>query len=261
MYLVIISGSICLLALIYIIFIFFSKLPLMRMVAPETSSAVRDKKKKNEIIKSRVERVGSDYVSKVKKNIFLPIGKVIQNSFRRLAGKLIIVERRFQERQKRVAHITNPEVLAESLLEAQAFIDADELDRAEKKLIEVIGIDNKFTDAYEMLGKVYLERRDLELAEETFRFLVKMAKGDASAITYLGEVLEEQGKKSDALIEYEKAVELSPKNPKYLDLMILIALDLKDEEKAKNGIDKLKEVNAENKKIEIFEERLKNLKK
>jgi Flp pilus assembly protein TadD len=259
MYFIIVFGILMLISFLYIARLFVIRLPQMRMSVPETSVQNRDKKKKNELIRQRVERTSNAYIARIKNSIITPVGGTIQDGFRRLAGKLTAVERRFQEKKKRAQHVSNPEILAESLIEAEVLFRNEEYEKAEKKLIEIIGIDNKFTDAYELLGRVYLEKKDLDLAEETFRFLVKMSKADASVNAYLGEVLEVQGKMQEAMAQYRKAVELSPRNPKYLDFVISIALDLEELEIAKEFLATLKEVNPENKKIELFEERLESI--
>lgn len=256
MYFIVFFSVLIFVSLMYIIYLFVKKLPMMRVAIPESSGETRDKKKKNELIKMRVERSVNSRLFNLNKKVFLPAGQVMRDGFRRLAGKLTAVERRFQEKQKRARYAIDPNVLTESLVEAKEFFKKEEYDRAEKKLIEIIGIDNKFTDAYELLGQVYLEQKEFALAEETFRFLVKFASEDASAIAYLGEVLEEIGKKEEALECYEKAVSLSPKNPKYLDFLISLALDLEQKDKAREFLKKLKEVNEDNRKIEEFEGRL-----
>ena len=138
-------------------------------------------------------------------------------------------------------------------------INEEEFDKAEKKYIEVISYDPKFVPAYEYLGRLYLRRKDYDLARETFSFLVKLSPKDASVTASLGEVEDALGNLELAFEYYKKASSLSPKNPKYLDFFIESAIETGNKYEANLALDRLREVNPDNNKIDDFEEQIQNI--
>ena len=227
------------------------------MLDPESVPESVSKKKKQELLRNRIERTGLKYANKAQKNVIRPLGSSLQNAFRRLAGKLTAAERKYQqEKHKQAAQEGDLRVIDQLVDEAQKLMDEEVWDLAEKKLIQVIGLDSRNSEAYELLGRVYLAMKDNESAKETFTFLNKLNKKDASVIASLGEVNMKLGDIKEAAEHFEKAVELSPKNPKYLDMWIDAIIESGDLHKAMTALDCLIEVNPENKKIPEFESRI-----
>ncbi len=243
-----------------ILWLVIKKLPQLRVVNPDTSTESRDRRKKNEILKRRIERKGEKYAGMLSKNAITPMGKALQNAVRTVAGKLTAVERSYQDK-KRIAgrSMTDPTLIQEFLEEAEQFLKEEKYHRAEKRLIDIIGLDQKNGPAYELLGRLYLAKQEYTLAEETLRFLVKIEKKDASAHAYLGEALIALNRPEDAFPYFGKAITLSPKNPKYLDFYITTAISLKKKHDATTALDRLKEVNPDNNKIEEFEKQIEAL--
>lgn len=253
----IIFGVLAAASFLVLAFYFIKKYPQLRMLAPESAIEVRDKRKKKEIIRGRLERAGGVYASYAKKYVAAPIGGVMQRVVRTVAGRLTAAERVYKEKQKiQQAKDITPDQLLVWVEEGRVLLQEGDFEKAEKKLIEVIGLDARCVPAYELLGQVYLKRKDYQLAEETFRFLLKLAKEDASVNAYMGEVLDARDRKEEALTFYEKAVELSPRNPRYLDFFISSALELKNRDLAEKGVLLLKDSNPENQKIATFEEEI-----
>lgn len=242
--------------------IFIKKLPQLRMVDPSTARESRSRQLKYEIMRQRVERAGGKQVNKVQKHVLQPIGKGFQDFVRRIAGKLTAVERAYQERRKQSGDTKmDREELQRLVEEGKKLMEEESWERAEKKFIEVISNDSKYVDAYEYLGRLYQYRRDYKLAKQTFQFLQKLSPDDASVIASLGEVEERLGNNARALKYFKEAVELSPKNPKYLDFLISMAIQEGEVSEAQGALDQLGKVNPNNKKIEVFERELKALKK
>lgn len=253
---IIIFGILLLISLIGLGALVFRKLPQMRLVEPENISGHKEKRKKQDILRKRIERAGGSVFAKLNKNIAAPVGSSVQNTFRRFAGRLTALERRMQDRKRRQEHVVNPEALREQLQEAEISMKKEEFEKAEKQLIAVIGIDPKSVDAYEMLGALYNKRKEYDLAEETFRFLLKLDSDNASVNAYLGEVLQQQGKWQEAFAQYKKASNISTKNPKYLDFYITSAIELDKFDEARDALARLRAVNPENSKIDVFEKKL-----
>ena len=243
-----------------LLYFFVRKYSQLRMLSPDSAIDVRDKKKKKEIIRGRLERASGAYLKYAQNTLIAPVGRVMQNMVRGMAGRLKAAENIYKEKQKiqQAKDITPQQILA-WVEEGRVLVREEEYEKAEKKLIEVIGLDARCVEAYELLGQIYLRRKDYQLAEETFQFLLKLAPKDASVQAYMGEVLEAKGRTGDALPFYEKAVELSPRNPRYLDFFISASIDQKNVDLAEKGLLLLKDANPENQKISGFEEKIKTL--
>lgn len=241
-------------------FFFVKKYSQLRMLSPNSATEVRDKKKKKEIIRGRLERAGGVYANYAKKYVMMPAWGVVQGAFRTVAGKLTAAERLYKEKRKvHQAKDITPDQLLVWIEEGRVLLAEEEFEKAEKKLIDVLGLDERCVPAYELLGQVYLKRKDYQLAEETFQFLIKLAPDDASVHAYMGEVLEARGKKEEAFTHYAQASELSPRNPRYLDFLISMAIEMKKGKEAKEALERLKEANPENQKIKEFENQIKAL--
>ena len=245
------------LAVLVLLWVIWKKLPQLKILDPQSLADDKTKGLKHEIIRKRVERSGSKHLETVKKQVLNPAGSAVQNFVRRVAGKLTAVERRYQEKQRQTGEVVLDKVAIQELIdEGEKLMEEEAWDRAEKKLIEVIGVDAKNVEAYELLGRLYLYKKDLPLAKETFEFLAKLSKDDPSVIAIIGEVETMLGEHAKAFKHFQQAVELSPKNPKYLDFLISSAIENKDVHEATSTLDRLREVNPENKKIELFEKRI-----
>lgn len=237
--------------------LFLKKLPQLRIVDPSTDKDAQSKKLKTDIMRQRLERAGGKHVSRINKGVIKPISSGLQLLIRKIAGKLTAVERRYQERQKQDSGKKfDTETAKRFIDEGKKLLDEEAWDRAEKKFIEVISSDPKNGEAYENLGRLYLAKKDNKLAKETFAFLAKLKPKDASVIASLGEVEELLGEYTRAHIQFKKAVKLSPKNPKYLDFLINSTIDIGDKHMAMSTLDRLRKVNPENKKIELFDKRI-----
>lgn len=242
--------------------IFFKTLPQLRMLDPSTSRDTKSRALKYEIMRQRVERAGGKHIEKVHKNVIHPIGKGFQDAVRTFAGKLTAVERKYQERRKQTGESTlTKEQLAQFVEEGKRLMDEEMWDRAEKKFIEVISNDPKHVDAYEYLGRLYQYKKDFKLAKQTFQFLNKLSPENASVIASLGEVEEKLNNPEKAHKYFAQAVELSPKNPKYLDFFIESAIDLGHRDEAWEGLEKLRGANPENQKIDEFAAQIKDMPK
>lgn len=229
----------------------------LRVLDPDSIPESLSKKKKQELLRQRIERTGMRYAKKAKKDYLRPVLSGTQDAFRRFAGKLTAAERRYQqEKNRQAAEGGDTKIVDDLMAEAERFVDDQVFDLAEKKLIQVIGLDARNSGAYEMLGRVYLSMKDYQSAKETFLFLHKLDKKDASVIASLGEVHQKLGDEEGASKYFEKAVDLSPKNPKYLDLWIGSVINSGDAYKSRVALDRLVEVNPENKKIGDFERRI-----
>jgi len=179
-----------------------------------------------------------------------------------------------------------------TLKEADDYIDEENFEDAEKKFIEIISQEPKNVEAYRGLGNLYFLQKNYEDAKQTFEHLLKLNQTDDMAYAKLGSIAIEEGdlarakdifKQSidlqgkavhyfelaevnhkmedykEAINNLEKALELEPKNPKYLDLLITISIIDKKRLKAQKALNQLREINPDNQKIEEFEAEIKEM--
>ena len=233
-------------------FVAWKKAPQLSIVNPMSSKEAKARETKRTIIEERMRRQVEEKGRAFWKLSVLPGMKFIQEAFRRLAGKLTALERRYVEHQRK-GKIDQKELLA-MLDEAKASITNERFDLAEKELIAIVTHDPKNIDAYETLGRMYLSQGQYENAKEALEFLVTLVPKDASVLAALGEVFDAQHDARSAYTFYEKAKNVSPNNPKYLDFFISTAIEIGDFYEAQRAVNHLREVNPDNQKIPEFEE-------
>ena len=127
---------------------------------------------------------------------------------------------------------------------------------AEQRLIELISLDQKNSEVYELLGNVYVKTKQYDQARQTFEYAHAQKPNDASIVTSLGELAMRRGEVELATQYFNMAVDLKPNNPKYLDFLIDASLLSGQKKLAVKGLKLLREANPENKKIDEFAARI-----
>lgn len=172
------------------------------------------------------------------------------------------------------------------LKQAKEHHDAEDYSQAEEYYIQVVQLDPQSVDAFLGLGDVYRTQKKYDQAREVYHYILKMMKDlDASAIHLsvisdkqspeerkqilaaerariywsLAEAYKLEDNLSAAERELDRAVELEPSNPRYLDALIDISIMKKDKNKAQDLFFRLKDVNPENKKLLQIEEKIAEL--
>ncbi len=182
------------------------------------------------------------------------------------------------------------ETIGSRLRKAEQFAAEDRYEEAEQAFIDVISMDNKHAGAYRGLGKVFAKAGEHAQAEQTFTFLLKLTPQDDTIYVKLGQNAQAAGDKEKAITYYEKGIKANPglairhfemgslyrangqwaeafesfsqavalesENPRYLDALLDSAIEYRKIKEAKEVLRKLKKVNPENKKIEVFEKRI-----
>lgn len=182
----------------------------------------------------------------------------------------------------------------EKIRDAKRASEQDEFEFAEKCFIEAIRIDPHAVDAYRGLASVYVAQDQLTEAKETYHFLHQLAPDDDSVLLKLAEIAETEGDIRNAVEYYEQAllindshairfaklgellgkleeyetaleawmqaIELEPQNPKYLDNLIETGIMVEQIAIVEQALQQLRTVNPENKKITIFQDKLRMLK-
>jgi tetratricopeptide (TPR) repeat protein len=238
-------------SLAVLLFLAVRKAPQLSIVDPLSSKEAKTREKKKALLEERMTRQAEEKVRAAWKGV-RPSIRAVQDGFRRFAGKLTALDRRYVERQRRGA--VDAAELRHMIDEAKDMISAERYDVAEKTLIAVVSHDPKNAAAYELLGRMYLAEKQYTEAREALEFLLKISPKDASVLAAVGEVYEAQGDVAKAFVYYGKAKEVSPNNPKYLDFYIHAAIEARDFMAAQQALDHLEDVNSDNQKIPEFKE-------
>jgi Tfp pilus assembly protein PilF len=244
---------------VVLLWIVIRKLPQLKIVDPSTSNQAKTKGVKYDILRKRLERVSGEKAASVRKKVSGPFTWV-QNGVRRMAARLAAIERSYADRQKTSARRKpNAQELRRMVEEARVLLEAEHYDAAEKKLVEVLSMDPKNTDAYEYIGRLYIQTRNLENAKEAFKYLQKLSPQDASVLASLGEIAIIENDVDAGFMYFSRAKNISPNNPKYLDFYIEAAIKKGDVMEATIALNHLREVNPDNQKIAVFEERIEDV--
>jgi tetratricopeptide (TPR) repeat protein len=280
-----------------IIFIISKKLPLLATFDVGSIPEEKEAETKQKIMEKRLERKAKVFYNRVSP-IFKIIGNFFTRKFKDLSDALKDLEEKYKKKAKKEILVTKEEFIGqekklESLQkESEDLLAKDEFIAAEKKYIEMISLDPKNINAYRGLGNLYIAQKNYSDAKQTFEYILKLNKLDDEAYAGLGKIAEETGdyetakedfiksidikntaihyfelaevclrmeNHKEAVDNLEKAIEFEPNNPKYLDLLLTISINLKDSGRAFSLLKRLKEVNPENQKIPEFEKDLNNL--
>lgn len=236
------------------LFFFVKKYQTLRVLDLDSSRSLREKKLRDRIMEDRMQRAVLGYAGKIAHVMVIP-WRVLQHMFQRLAGKFIALERRYHREHTAKEHIS-PENLQSLLADAERALREERFQVAEERLVELISAESKFAPAYEALSRVYAAKREWKEAIESLVYYVKLEPTDGDRRLLLGAMHEREGNRDAAFAEYMHALDISPRNPKYLDAAITLACELKRFNEAQIMLEALKEANPDNTKKEVFADML-----
>ena len=241
-----------------IVFITVRKFPVLSNVDVENIPEEKEKRFKEKIISNRLKRGVFKWSSRFIR-LLGPIWQAIGNFFKWLMGKL----HEIKEGYKSEPILKGSGALGkinELFEEAEDLMRKSDYEGEEKKLIEIINLDNKNVEAFKRLGSLYFERKSFNEAAETFKHVLKLTEGKDSEIYFdLSLAGKEMGDLVNALANINSALELEPNNPRYLDTLLDISIINKDKVLAFKAHKKLKEVNQENQKLSELKKQIDEL--
>lgn len=258
-------------ALLGIVFVLLRKFPVLARLNLDTVKERQESKLKAMLIEERLRRKTENAMKNVGQWL-APIGFRARASAVQMYHRLVALEREYRKK-----NLLRPEKSINALKHANELLDtarqhleAEELAEAEQQCIEVIALDPKKEDAYELLGEVYMEQKEFAQAKETFAYLVRLKKKAveaeleeeaelAGAYLDLCLSLKELGNLPEAQDACTLAVQYDEKNPRHLSALLDVAILRKDRLTANRTLDKLREVNPENQKLEELDEIVKAL--
>lgn len=269
--------------LIFIAFISFlilvgiiiSKFPLLTRIEIKKTPKEEQKKLKFFILERKITEKFKkinlrnsfrDQIEKIKERIF-----ELENKYRQEKYEKILKKKPLELEQKIESLIQEGEKFLENkdyLKAEKVFLQASSLNPVNIKifrnLAEIYFIQNKFSQAEKKLKYV------LNLAWYSIKWWKKFNKNNenvpkdlivelVNSLIDLGNFYRKTEKEERAFYYFKKALEFEPNNPKILDFLIEISIILNKIGEAKKYLIKLKEINPENQKIAIWEEKIKNL--
>lgn len=242
-------------SLLTIIFIIFRHFPALAVLDVDNIPEEKENKIKERIIKERMRRKFS-FFDKFFDNI-LSFFNRISSSFWFFWGSFKKRERDNDDRRV-LSQVGSEEKIKILLSQSIDLIKKEEWPEAEKKLIEIISIDDKNFSAFWELGEVYRLQEKWQEAKQTLLYTLKLTQikdnvvsfNDISSLNYyLALINKELSDLDSAFINMSQALELEPNNPRYLDLMLDLCIIKKDKKLSLEYLDKIKEVNPGNNNI------------
>ena len=252
-------------AFLIIIFIVLRRFPALAVLDVENIPEEKEQQTKEKIIKQRMKRKLS-FLEKIFNNIFV----FLNNIFNKLSEKLkFLQEEKKQKKEINVlSEVDSGEKIKILFSQAEELIKKEDWDEAEKKLIEIISVDDKNFLAFWRLGEVYYSKNKYQEAKQTLLYALKLSEvlidsssnNDIANLNYsLALINQELDDLDGAIFHLKKSLEIDRNNPRYLDLMLNLCIIKKDKFKAEDFLNRIKDVNPENNNISDWENKIENL--
>ncbi len=279
-----------LISLSVIIVIVFRKFSVLASLDVENIPAEKEARFKERIISNRLKRNVIKWWAKLNR-VLSPAGQALANLFKTSLNKLYRLRSDYKGQDEE--NISSENKIEQLFAQAEDFCKRDDSESAEKKYIEIIGLDSKNINAFKALGRVYFEKKEYEEAKQTFEHILKLKEDDEDIYNNLAQIAKEKGdlnqakdeyikslninkqnaqtyfslalvyqamgKWSDTIKSLKKALKIEPSNPRYLDTMLEISIIIKDKVLALDAYQKLLKTNPENNKIAEFKKQIDEL--
>ncbi len=263
----------------------------IKIIDPNSIQEEREKQKRDELILQRFDRLRSEKTAPLKA-VYNKVAIAAKKRFHAAYLHLVRLEKYYKQAKAPFALMT-PSVKDRIKL---LLNDARSLARdlkwadAERRYIEVLGIDAHSWDAYRGLGTLYLKQELYPQAKETFEFILHSKKANDATFAALADIAEHEQdmvtaedfrKKAIAFhprlanrhaelaqfyLEREeiekawdsakRATELDSKSAKYLELSLEAAILLGDRHEARRRYDSLRLVSQDRPKLDAIKARL-----
>lgn len=269
------------------------KLPQLTLIDTDILPKERETKRKKEIFQRRVDRHTNAWWQRTLDRIVPHVWR-IRNGFRAMYGKMLVLDSQYTEEKPLTPEDIEDKVRT-LMLKAERLIEEDDVEGAEKAFVQVISLDQKHIFAYAGLGDLYMDSKQYEQAREMFGYLIRLSVRDcafskpkqekgkrpkghiamvhaedcqesaevhaeaAKNYAKYGETFEVKDDIAGARLAYEQAVLYEASNPRYLDLLVEACILEGDQERAREVLRTLDEVNPENQKLESLQERIKEM--
>jgi len=214
MYVAIIAYIVAALALVVMGYVIARHWKEIRLLDPRSIKEERQKEEREKLIARRFERVSADRLAALQR-FGRTIAKKTKESYKRTEQRLQSFDDLYRKVKSPFAALapSQRDRIKTLLSEARSLIRDLKWADAERRLLEVLSLDQRQTDAYKLLGTLYLRQKLYPQARETFEFLVKTRKADDATFAGLAEIADAEGNDQVAEAMLVKAVEASPRQP------------------------------------------------
>ncbi len=244
--------------LVMVIGIVYRKIPQVSNI--DTSSLKKEKQRniKNSLTEERLKRKMTACIHTITSYI---TPQILRHSLR-VKEKVQEIQKKHSEMVKEKKkndiktagkHATGEHIQV-LMQEARGFIEQEEFDAAEEKLLEALGFDKKRVDVYRVLAELYEKEKEYQQAWETMMYVLKIENGNVTPedLVFAGECASATEDYQKARDMFEQALLKEPENPKYLDHLLRHCILLKDKNTAWDAYGRLKKANPENKKLDEY---------
>jgi len=142
--------------------------------------------------------------------------------------------------------------VSEHLSEAADHIKNSNLESAEQSLLEIIKEDPGNKDAYEGLGKLYIDQKKFFDALEVYLYLTKKHPDIDKFFSRLGLIYFNLGKYDESIKAYQQSIDLKPDSPNRLINLSLCYEAKKQTEKAVEAVEKALILSPDNPKYMLL---------
>lgn len=269
-------------SLVGISFVIIRKLSEISSIDVSTIPQEKEIEIKNKILTERLSRKTHEQFNSVV-SVVKPVWTFVQKNFRSLYQYFVDLERTYRRKYRPLLSKDDIAQNIEDLLQkANDFKEKENYVSAEKQYIEIITLDSKNYEAYKGLADLYMEKKEYAKAQEVFDYLVKLnifqqkkmkqrsgpqieealrilERDLADVYVDSGIVWQSLGNNDSAYDCFEMALKIEELNPRYLDLLLGMSIVLGKKVKAIDIFNTLKKVNPDNKKLEEFGEKIKEM--
>lgn len=257
-----IAWILALISFIIIIFIILRNFSVLAVLDVDNIPGAKESKFKDQIMKKRLERDFSNILKNIKKTRNF-LAKLLVGPIRYFYKSLL--NKREQIRSlKRTDIKSRQELIAKHRQKAKEAALEEDYSQAEESLIKIIDLDNKNIEAFLDLGELYQEKRDYKNSNTSLEHVLKIweqlqdieelsSRDGLSKAKIRFDIAQNYFSLSDIdlAIEYtNQALDDEPNNPRYLDLILDLAIIKKDKFLASSTWEKLADVDPDNQKLE-----------
>ena len=251
------------LSLIFILLIIIRKFPALALLDVDSIPEEKEAKFKEQIRKQLFDRALGRYGSNFSK-YWLLLSKKINYFFSSLIDSLN-KKKKFYLSQKRISFEQKEKKSKKLLYEIDKYLNQENYEKAEEKAILILEFDKHNRLAFEKLAHIYFLQKKYDEARETYLFLLKLIEetGDevAKAETYftIADISQRNDKLKQAREDLFQALNIDAKNPRFLDKLVELNINLGDKESDIDSFSQLFEVNPDNQKLSKYKEMIEKM--
>ncbi len=237
----------------------------MAVLDVENMPVEKENKVKDEIVQKRLERDFTNFWQR-----FSGLGELMKKKWNFMVVWLNRLRqiKELHKARKLEENISRDEKIKLLMNQAKELIKQEELEdlkQAEVKLIEVVSLDKKNFAAFMSLGDIYWRLKKNFEAKQTYQYCLRLLdfkndKTKEAEINYsLSLINREIGNLDEARANIIESLKIEPSNPRFLDTMLELCVDLKDKTMAVEVWQRLEEANPENQSLADWQEKINSL--